>query len=272
MKGKYNSLLFFSLFVVAIGILSPFFIGWRFNYLGYKSFQDFGPIGDWIGGSSTPIFTFATFIIVVAAFLVQREELRNTKDELALNRKEMELSRAEIEKQTENLTRQGFENTFFKMISLHNEIVGAMKVSKLHGKTLEGREVFSTIYESLVSRFDQTNPKSAHKERIVESYQSLFDGYESKLAHYFANLLAVLQIIHESKLFEEDKKMYAYILATQFSSHEIPLILYHCLSAKGHPLRIYIYQYNMITNINKKYLLHPDDLDLFIESCSRLRI
>ena len=122
----HKILLGVSIGVVVLGVGFPFLIAWIFNKAGYGSYQDFGPIGDWLGGSTTPIFTFGTFLIVVAGYLVQREELKNTKEELALNRKEMELNRVEIQKQTENLTRQGFENTFFKMLSLHNEIVGSM--------------------------------------------------------------------------------------------------------------------------------------------------
>lgn len=266
MRGSYNILLFVSLVFVLIGFASPIFIGWKFNHLGYDSFQDFGPIGDWIGGSSTPLFTLATFIIVVAAFLVQREELKNTTAELAMNREEMRLSRLEMEKQNQNLNKQGFESTFFKMISLHNEIVGAMRAAGSgHGKNFEGRVSFGYFHSILQSTFKQLNERNEHREKIKDAYNRMYEMFEPSLGHYFVNLLAVLQIIHEARLSEEDKKMYAGILRAQLSSHEITLILYHCLSTKGHPLCLYINEYDIVGNINHNLLLHPDDLELFID-------
>jgi len=66
----------------------------------------------------------------------QREDLQNQKEELKLNRQELELAREEMkhqtlefEKQNESLKIQRFENTFFNMMNLLQEIVNSLSLN-----------------------------------------------------------------------------------------------------------------------------------------------
>ncbi|MEK3787535.1 putative phage abortive infection protein [Paenibacillus sp. FSL K6-1230] len=270
----HKYLLFGSIFMVILGVLSPSVIASIFNRTGFEGYMTLGTIGDWLGGSTTPFLTFATFLIVVAGYLAQREELKSTKEELVLNREEMEKSRSELKNQTENLTKQGFENTFFKMISLHNEIIASMighkSSSGVRQKT--GRESFAVYYEELKRKYNHGVINGLERSNALKSsYRSLYSQRESDLFHYYNHLYTILELIDSSSLKKEDKLMYARIFKSQLSSHEIIIILYHGLSEMGYELSVLLRKYRIFENINRHLLFAREDLADFYDIESRNR-
>ena len=68
MKVFFGIAVVIAILALAAGIGSPFYI--QSEYLGdgaYPTHKELGPIGDWLGGSSTPFFTVASFFILVAS-------------------------------------------------------------------------------------------------------------------------------------------------------------------------------------------------------------
>lgn len=91
-------------------MLLPFII-WLNEGLFAASYNDLSNAGDWLGGTSAPLFSLAGFILMYAAYKAQKEEL-------ALTRQEMNDTRKELKTQNETLSHQRFENTF--LICLHS--------------------------------------------------------------------------------------------------------------------------------------------------------
>jgi uncharacterized membrane protein len=58
-----------ALIVVLFAMISPLLTLTLMYFFGDASdLKDAGPIGDWIGGSTVPFLTFATFLIAFATF------------------------------------------------------------------------------------------------------------------------------------------------------------------------------------------------------------
>lgn len=102
----YKILFYGSIVFLTIGLLPPVVVKFVFSNLDYT---EIGPIGDWLGGTSTPFINSASFFILLAAYLLQTKELKETRDIFIV--------------QNETLVLQRFENTFFQLISIHNQIV-----------------------------------------------------------------------------------------------------------------------------------------------------
>lgn len=83
----------------------------------YPTHKELGPIGDWLGGTSTPLLTIAGFLMILASFILQRQQLLS--------------SQKEVHEQKYTLGRQRFDSTFFNMVQLHNEIVKSMEYTEL---------------------------------------------------------------------------------------------------------------------------------------------
>ena len=96
-----------------------------------------GVFGDSFG-VLTALFSGLAFAGIVFTILLQREELK-------LQRKELTLTREEMARQHSTLKKQNFENTFFQMLRLHNDIVNAIDLKRVAPGKVEltsGRDCF----------------------------------------------------------------------------------------------------------------------------------
>ncbi len=232
----------------------------------YTSHKELGPIGDWLGGSSTPLFTLASFIVLVAAYMSQRKELKSTLEE--------------FDRQNKTMSKQRFENTFFQMVSLHHEIVNAIHYNGTKTETLgltkvstsvelNGRKYFKWFVEhSGVLNKDEPYTIEGLKQLFASSY------HEDILGHYFRNLYHIFKLIHESEELikngesrgngtYEEKKKYVRIIRAQLSTHELVLILYNSLTDDGKEFHELIKEYQILNNLKKQLL--PDALHEIFE-------
>lgn len=86
-----------------------------------KSFGElFGTFGDSFGALNTLFSGFAFAGIIISIFL-QSKELKATREEVQEQKKE-------FERQTKIFKKQAFENTFFQMLNLHNEIIKSINI------------------------------------------------------------------------------------------------------------------------------------------------
>ena len=108
-----------------------------------------GTFGDMFGAVNS-LFSGLAFAGVIIAILLQRKELELQREELELTRGEFKKQTEEFEKQNDNLNIQRFENTFFKMLDLLNEIVSNIDHRDGQGKKhLELLEKFGNLPECL---------------------------------------------------------------------------------------------------------------------------
>ena len=93
-----------------------------------------GVFGDKFGAINALFSGLAFAGIIFTIFLQKRE--------LTLQREEIEETRKEFIQQNETLKKQRFENTFFQMLRLHNDIVDKLKIKAVDGETYTNREFF----------------------------------------------------------------------------------------------------------------------------------
>lgn len=184
--------------------------------------------------------------------------------------------RPQVQHRTAILKLQRFENTFFNMMELQQQIVSGLSLdykgnkNKRFGNVVNpqedesyvGREVFEGAYLStgLHEGLNSTISRKGIEGYNESSTTTIFD-------HYFRNLYTILKFIDETKVFDEEtlrdegesvfdvKYRYATILRASLSRYELVMLYYNGLSDNGKDkLKPLLEKYSMLNNLNK-YLL-----------------
>ncbi|WP_191556435.1 putative phage abortive infection protein [Metabacillus idriensis] len=234
--------------------------GWDFSKLG--------PYGDFVAGTTVPFLTFISFLGIVITLKMQRDQLELQRIELQNSIKEMRDTRKEFEEQNKTMASQRFENTFFQMVTLHNDIVESLHFGSNDEK--RGRNAFPSMYQSLKNnllnkiRNDQIFRSYDELTQIQTVYETFYNYQEHQLGHYFRNLYRIVKFIDESeRITFEDKKTYIGIVKAQLSSNELVFLFYNGLSNNGEKFRPLMIKYNLLDNLNKEKLLSESHYPLF---------
>lgn len=258
-----------TILVLVAGAYAFLYVGAKFEI---KAIADGGALGDFFGGILNPTFALLGLLALLQTIRIQTKELKtsskaleNSHEELKLTREEAGLSREALQQQSESIRLQNFENTFFKMLDLHNDIVKSLihsgmcysisKSAKINfinvsdnGNTTSGKVLDSMLLGVKYILFTNNRiPGSETKtnrnivdleyhhntqiERTNKSYLTLFKVYEQSTSKYFRNLYQILKFISRSDI--DNKKLYSNVLRAQLSNNELELLFYHCASDIG---------------------------------------
>lgn len=207
------------------------------------SIANAGVFGDSFG-VLTSLFSALAFLGVVLTLRYQKEESRLQKVELEENRKEMQ--------------KQGFENSFFQMLKLHNDILNSLSAqqgSVNYVTTMEGRIVIKNMQDNLNNKLKR---KAGVDKLELKDLQEVFDefyqaqGYQ--LAHYFRFLYNIFRFISDSKMESKDKTLYSRLARAQISNQELYILFYNALTKRGGKFKKYIVEFELMDN------LHPNEL------------
>lgn len=205
----------------ALGILAVFIPWNKWNgttgWWGTLETSDYGILGSFVAGISTPLFGIATVILLLRTYLMQKEELRSTEDALK---------------------RQRFEDNFFRLLDNHQRIVEAME---LRGKThlnvvASKRKCFRTFWKRLKSKVDEREAKKNRPitaKELYKLYDAVQEVYKADLHHYFRFIYHILKYVKNSEIAEDEKYRFTSILRATLSPHELVLIYYNCLHEFG---------------------------------------
>ncbi|MFF2529278.1 putative phage abortive infection protein [Brevibacillus sp. NPDC058079] len=269
-KGeRVGSLTIIVTLVALYAILNPFLIK---LFYGISAPELLGQTGDWLGGSSVPLLTFASFILLIATFSTQKKELELTNESLNKQQTEMELTRLTQEKQR-------VESAIFHGISLHNEIVNSMEFIEhdehfdmnegkktQYSVTYRGRNVIKELYSVLRSRlsFDLGKITIEYRHLQIKSkYKLWYEKNEHYIGHYYRNLYHLFKMIDNSILDPKEKEKYADIVRAQLSSAELLLLFYNAISfSENNNFIPHIHRYNILKHINKRLLATSSDKKL----------
>lgn len=232
----------FLYYLSAAGLVLAVFISWKtfptwslylFNTPPDKESQElWGVFGDSFGALNT-LFSGLAFTGIIVSIFLQSIELKETRNEIKNQGKQFEA-------QTEALNKQVFENTFFQLIHLHNEIIQSISVGHPGEKigrweTSSGRAAFKELY---VGKFGEgmfiheLGISEGEVPKDTDGYYTLFhEKYGNQLGHYFRNIYQILKFIEKSNV--KDKKFYSNLLRAQLSSYELALLFFNCLSELG---------------------------------------
>ena len=177
--------------------------------------------------------------------LYQKEELKLQREELQQTREELKGQREEFEEQNKTLKRQRFENTFFNMLSLQQEITNNLLLQcKIFKEDIErdvtykGREAFKGIYEDAVFEYEgiisitNTGLKHILKNNWLDGYTKI--PATNRFDHYFRHLYRIFKYVDTTDLIsDEERYEYACIVRSQLSDYELIILFFNGLSDNG---------------------------------------
>lgn len=234
-----------------------------------------GLFGDSWGGVNAIISAFAFAGVIVTLFLQNRD--------LNLQRKEMARQREEFEKENETLKYQRFENLFYNMLNLQQEIVAGLKFDyeeeelipvtsgpdnlltqekRRVKRSVSGREVFQYLFRDVKIGTDKKdnfgNPiyiygyRGYLNEYGIEAYDET--RIPSYFDHYFRHLYKIIQFVDNQGFPFEEAYKYVSLLRGTLSRYELVWIYYNALSFEK--IKKLIEKYSLLKNMREDLLTY----------------
>ncbi|HEY3488010.1 MAG TPA: putative phage abortive infection protein [Gammaproteobacteria bacterium] len=223
-----------------------------------------GTFGDMFG-SVNALFSGLAFAALISTIYLQRRELKLHEQELRLTQDEIKAQVEQLRAQNATLKKQSFEDTFFQLLRLQNDITNSMDLNMPDGQLIEGRDCFEYLYKRFKDLWRQK--RSLHVpgelEWINKIYLEFYEEYQSEIGHYFSNLYNVIKFVDTSDV--EHKKLYTNFVRAQLSSFELVMIFYSALTEldKGGKFKPLIEKYALLKSLPKGKLLEPQHLTLY---------
>lgn len=232
---------------------------WLFPIIGIR-----GQFGDSFGAINS-LFAGLAFAGVIFAIILQKRELELQRQELKETRGEIRGQKEQLQAQDKTLKKQNFENSFFQLLSFHNEIVNSLKAQEPGDQEVEGRRSFAVFLQRLARIYDETNTSDQMKDRINASYEVFFSRYQWIIGHYFRHLYNTVKFVHEHNFLKgsEDKKTYTNLIRAQLSSIELGLLFYNCLSDRGAKFKCLVEKYALLEDMDFGNLLDQKHRSLY---------
>lgn len=248
-----------------------------------------GVFGD-SSGAINALFSALAFAGVIFAIILQKKELQLQREELKQTREELEGQKHEFEQQNETLKRQRFENTFFNMLSLQQEIVNSLSYVEEHKliniralvkgeKEPEvvriGRDLFRYLYIDAVILYEdngKSNKANGLKKVLIAQDVDIYSSISmtSNFDHYFRHLYRIVKFVNESPLLPnsyEDRYQYISMVRAQLSRYELVWLFYNCLSDNGKDkFKPLIEKYALLKNLRFDLLAKLEHKDLYTSS------
>jgi len=231
------------------------FLAWGFTWHLLEPMENRGTFGDMFGAVNA-LFSGLAFGGVIVAIVLQGKELK-------LQRIELKLTRNELKDQNSTLKKQKFENTFFELLRLHNDITNSIDLfNKRSGNKTTGRDCFKVFYARLKSHWGPLlavyqDQELDELEKINKVYMSFYNDYQSELGHYFRSLFNIVKFVDKSDV--EDKRLYTNLIRAQLSSYELLMIFYNVLSDMGKgKFSPYVTHYSLLKTLPRSELIDSE--------------
>ncbi len=268
--SKYKGLIWLLVVCTAVYVVC---LAWSWVCIAQSN--EFGDTAGWING----LFSALAFAGVIYAIFMQREELE-------MQRKELSDQKEEFKTQNETLRRQRFENTFFNMMQMQQQIADSIAYTYVikrrnpdwvpdkglprfleERNDLRGREVFKEMFElAPVDGKDEeqtyTGVRGLLEHEGLEGYEASYKP--SYFDHYFRHLYRILKYVRTSDLIkDEDRYEYAAMVRAQLSRYELVWLYYNGLSVYGQEkFKPLIEEYAMLKNLRDELLVEGIELGI----------
>ena len=232
--AKKNELL---IIVVIGGVLIVWFLFGIASYFLFNDWSSRGTFGDMFGVVNS-LFSGLAFAILILTAHMQRQELE-------LQRKELKDTRKEFNEQNKTMKLQRFENTFFKMLSLYNDIVNNLHTSRSGGISSK-RDVFKSVVNLVASKL--TSENSSNPNHVQDTIANAFK--EIDIRQYFKHVVKMIEFVDNSDL--DQNLFYINLIKAQFSDYELVSILYFLNTDERDKNNIKVLsKYGFFDNLNK---------------------
>lgn len=214
-----------------------------------------GTFGD-MYGSVTSLFTGLAFAGLIYTINLQKTELGLQRTELTLTRKELAGQRLAIEEQNKDGRRRMLQETFFSLLSAHNQLLETIKSSRSSGKssaviTNTGRTVLAMLYKNSNLDYKLQNVDGSADEiskKTADLYnEEIWENRSNALAGYYRSLYNLLSFAVENK--SDIGNLYLDIAKDQISEVELILLLCHAQTSQGMHFRKLIDENSILQHI-----------------------
>ena len=274
-KEETKSRLWIWIVVAIIGVLAAWGLSWWLINKNIDCSTERGTFGDMFGAVNA-LFSGLAFAGLIATLLYQREELK-------LQRKELNEQKLEFREQNKTLKRQRFENTFFNMLSLQQEIVANISFDEVktifdfNAHTQEaqrtsynGRTLFREMYLNLKVAIDTKHSYQGVKSAIQANNYNVYSYIPAttRFDHYFRHLYHIFKYVDTSDLIPDDERYeYACIVRSQLSDYELVMLFYNCLSTNGKDkFKPLIERYSIFNNLRVELLAKNEHKEAYAKT------
>ena len=240
-------------------------------------------------GAINALFSALALAGVIIAIILQKRELELQRKELKATTEELKNQKEEFKIQNETLKKQRFENTFFQMMSLQQDIISDLfyehkvkvnevvygttstdVINETHTKTqikkIKGRNIFEYIYCEYEIIFERQLIKGFNffvKKYGIDAYDNI--SISVYFSQYFCHLYRIIKYIDETLLIPDDEKYdYACIVRASLTQFELIFLFYNCLSNCGKKkFKPLVEKYALLKNINSDYLSIKEHIELY---------
>lgn len=254
------------LILVLLGVALLWVINWQL----LKGNDQRGTFGDMFGGLNA-FFSGSAFAVLIYTVLLQAKELALQREELKETRAVMTDQKEQMQLQNQVLETQNFENTFFQLLRLHNDIVNSIDLVSSFGsskqmmpKIQKGRDCFNVFYRDLQHSFNkiQSGRVSNLNDDINVAYRRFYQMRQSDLGHYFRSLYNMVKFVDTSPA--HDKHLYTNLIRAQLSDQELVVLFYNCLSDLGSSkFKPLVEKYALLKNMSFDLLMGVEHVYLY---------
>ena len=277
-----------TLIYAGLAVFTIWLLSWGLIDLCISECDDRGTFGDKFGAVNA-LFSGLAFAGLIVTLLYQKEELKLQREELAQTREELKGQREEFEVQNKTMKRQRFENTFFNMLSLQQEIVANLSYEYYVNPNicppnvpaeqfyynspkglLHGREVFEGMYKRAIIDYNG--------RRYADGLYNIFKNFghlaysnikaTTRFDHCFRHLYRIYKYVDTSDLItKEERYDYACIIRSQLSDYELVMLFYNCLTTNGREkFKPLIEKYAIFNNLREELLANAAHKELYAET------
>ena len=286
-KEETKSRLWIWIVVAIIGVLAAWGLSWWLINKNIDCSTEQGTFGDMFGAVNA-LFSGLAFAGLIVTLLYQKEELKLQREELRETRNELNAQKLEFQEQNKTMKRQRFENTFFNMLSLQQEIIANLSYEYYASPNirphnipeeifykgapkgqLHGRETFEGIYKHAIIEYNGAR----HADGIIKILKQ--NGYiaypvisvTTRFDHYFRHLYHIYKFVDTSDLIEDSERYdYACIIRSQLSDYELVMMFYNCLTANGRDkFKPLIEKYAVFNNLRLELLAKVNDKEEYAQ-------
>ena len=265
---------------------------WGLSWWGISKFIDNptnqGTFGDMFGAVNA-LFSGLAFAGLIVTLIYQKEEHKLQREELAQTREELKGQREEFEEQNKTMKRQRFENTFFNMLSLQQEIVANLSFEYYVNPTicpsnipaeqfyakcpkgmLHGREVFEGMYKRAIIDYNGKRYADGLYNILKHFGYLVYTNISTttRFDHCFRHLYRIYKYVDTSDLITDDERYnYACIVRSQLSDYELVILFYNCLTSNGRAkFKPLIEKYAIFNNLREELLADSEHKKLYTDA------
>ena len=286
-KDKLNneetkSQLWIWIIIAIVGVIAL----WGLSWWGINKFIDEPThqvtFGDMFGAVNA-LFSGLAFAGLIVTLLYQKEELKLQREELKETRNELNAQKLEFQEQNKTMKRQRFENTFFDMLSLQQEIVANLSYDEvekiINGNPFKpeikhilynGRTIFHELYLNLIVSTTHNKSYCGIKQAIIVHGLEIYSNIPSttRFDHYFRHLYRIYKYVDSSDLIaDEERYNYACIIRSQLSDYELVMLFYNCLTENGREkFKPLIEKYTTFNNLRDELLANKEHKKEYAET------